>query len=152
MKTRTFISIFTLILAVLIAFGSFAETKKVISDEDFMDVWSGTWINTDYGKRDNHQKLIYYSDGKWEGYYQVTNTIHADWGETIILDKWLDSKGTVWYRTHWESLYSGAKGYAMGKISNSGNTLEVIWASEDYPIEEWKPDRFEYIYQIHYRQ
>jgi len=39
----------------------------------------------------------------------------------------------------------------MGKISNSGNTLEVIWASESFPIEEWEPDRFEYNYQIYYR-
>jgi hypothetical protein len=40
----------------------------------------------------------------------------------------------------------------MGKISDSGNTWEYIFASEDYPIEEWEPDRFEYNYRIYYRQ
>jgi len=152
MKARTFVSILILVLAVLIIAGSCATRRKAISDEDFMEAWSGTWINTDYGEGSNPQKKIYYSDGRWEEYYQVTNEIRCDWGKATILDKWLDSKGNVWYKTHWESFHLGWKGYAMGKISNSGNTLEDIWASESYPIEEWEPDRFEYNYQIYYRQ
>jgi len=98
------------------------------------------------------KKKVYYSDGRWEEYKKVTNEIKCDWGKATILDKWLDSKGNVWYRTHFESLYLGSKGYAVGKISNAGNTLESIYASESYPIEEWEPDRFEYNYQIYYRQ
>ena len=151
MKTRTLIAGILLIFALIAFLGSCATKRKAISEEDFFEVWSGTWINTEYGKS-RSQKLIYYSDGRWESYVQVTNTVHDDWGEIIILDKWLDSKGTIWYREHWESSHFGSKGYAMGKISNSGNTLEVIWASESYPIEEWEPDRFEYTYEIRYRQ
>jgi len=150
MKTRTLTLSVILISVVLVFIGNCAKTKKAISEEDFFEAWSGTWINLDYGKS-HPQKLIYYSDGRWESYTQVTNTIHSNWGKSIILDKWLDSKGNVWYRAHWESLYLNSKGYIMGKISNSGNTLEVIWASESFPIEEWEPDRFEYTYRIHYR-
>ena len=149
MKARTLIYMSILFLAVTLLFAE--DVKNEISDEDFMEARSGTWINLDYGKS-HPQKLIYYPDGRWEGYRQVTNTIRADWGKDIILDKWLDSKGNVWYRAHWESSFFTTTGYAMGKISNSGNTLEVIWASESFPIEEWEPDRFEYTYRIHYRQ
>ena len=152
MKTRTLVSILIIALAVQTFAGSCATRRKIISDEDFMEAWSGAWINTDYGKRKNPQKKVYYSDGRWEDYYSVDNLIAIDWGKTTIIEKRLDSKGNVWYRTHFESLGTGATGYTMGKISNSGNTLEVIWASESYPIEEWEPDRFEYNYQIHYRQ
>ena len=151
MKARAVILILILAFAVLICVGSCANRRKAISDEDFIEAWSGTQINTDYGQS-FPQKRIYYSDGRWEEYKQVTNTLKCDWGKAIILDKWLDSKGNVWYRTHWESLYLGSKGYGMGKISNSGNTLEAIWASESYPIEEWEPDRFEYNYMTYYRQ
>jgi len=122
MKARMLIFMSIFLLAVTFLFAE--DVKKEISDEDFMEAWSGTWINEDYG-RSRSQKLIY-SDGRWEEYTLVTNTIHGDWGEIIILDKWLDSKGNVWYREHWESSHFGSKGYAMGKISNSGNTLEVI--------------------------
>jgi hypothetical protein len=149
MKTKTLIFMSIFLLAVTFLFAE--DVKKEISDEDFMEAWSGTWINTDYG-RSRPQKLIYYPDGRWETFVRVPNTLHDNWGKDIILDKWLDSEGNIWYRAHWESSYFTSKGYAMGKISNSGNTLEVIWASESFPIEEWEPDRFEYTYQIHYRQ
>ena len=153
MKTRAFISIFTLILAVLITFGSFAETKKVISDEDFMKGWSGTWINTDYGGGSLPQKKINYPDGTCEMFGQLTSTTVGYKEKITILEQWVDSKGTIWYRVHWEAFPPYAhKGYKMGKISDSGNTLEFIFASEDYPIEEWEPDKFEYNYRIYYRQ
>ena len=149
MRTRTliFMSIFLLSVTFLLA----EDVRKEISDEDFLEAWSGAWINLDYG-RSRPQKLIYYSDGRHESYKHETNEIHDDWGKIIFLEKWLDSERNVWYREHWESSYFTSKGYAMGKISNSGNTLEVIWASESFPIEEWEPDRFEYTYEIHYRQ
>ena len=56
MKTRMFVSVLILVLAVLIIAGSCATRRKAISDEDFMEAWSGTWINTDYGRGSNPQK------------------------------------------------------------------------------------------------
>ena len=151
MKTRRLVSILILVLAVLIISEGYATDRKAVSDEDFIKAWSGTWINEDYGKM-LAQKRIYYPDLTWEFYHHITDTGKDYWGKSIILDKWLDSEGNVWYRMHWESLTVRAKGYHMGKISNSGNTLEATWASESYPIEEWEPDRFEYNYFIYYRQ
>jgi hypothetical protein len=150
MKTRTLVSILILILAVLIIVGSCATKRKAVSDEDFFEVWSGTWINTDYGG-DICQKIINYPDGTAEGFGILTSTIALFKKKITILDQWLDSKGTIWYRGHCEfSRPFGRTRYEMGKISDSGNTWEYIIASEDYPIEEWEPDKFEYEYRIYY--
>ena len=139
-------------MAVLIIFGSCATTKKAIPEEDFFKTWSGTWVNTDYKGGDLPQKIINYPDGTYENYGQLTSTKPGNWGKVTIIDKWVDSKGNVWYRSQWEILYLGTKGNEMGKISDSGNTWEYIWASEYTSIEEWEPDKFEYNYRIYYRQ
>ena len=53
------------VFAVLIIAGSCATRRKAISDEDFMEAWSGTWINTDYGKSNPQKKFItMMEDGK----------------------------------------------------------------------------------------
>ena len=152
MKSKTWIVLLILILSVLVAIGSCATKRKVISDEEFLEVWSGTWINTDYGG-DTQAKIINHPDGIRELFTSVTSTTkYARKEKSTILEKWQDSDGTIWYRGYWEGISSAvAKGYEMGKISNSGNTWEFLWASEDYPIEEWEPDRFEYNYRIYYR-
>ena len=153
MKSRALVSILILVLAVLIITGSCATKRKVISEEDFFEVWSGTWINTDYGGGSLPQKRINHPDGTEESFGQLTSTMAGGKYKITILDQWLDSKGTIWYRGQWESFPPlRSKGYEMGKISDSGNTWEYIWASEDYPIEEWEPYRFEYNYRIRYRQ
>ena len=119
MKARTLIYMSIFLLAVSFLFAE--DVKKEISDEDFIEAWSGTWINLDYGES-RPQKKIYHPDGTWDNYSLDNYLRKYNWGKTIILDKWLDSEGNVWYREHWESLYLNSKGYAMGKISNSGNT------------------------------
>jgi hypothetical protein len=153
MKTRTYVSILILVLAVLIVVGSCATKRKAISDEDFFEVWSGTWINTDYGGGNFFQKIINYPDGTLEMFAILTSTTAGYKEKITLLEQWVDSKGTIWYRVHWEAFPPYAhKGYKMGKISDSVNTWEFIFASEDYPIEEWEPDKFEYNYRIYYRQ
>jgi len=142
-----------MILAVFIIIGSCATKRKAVSDEDFFEVWNGTWINTDYGGGSLHQKIINHPDGTQEFFGQLTSTTARIKGKITILDQWVDSKGIIWYRGHWEMFPPlSSKGYQMGKISDSGNTREYIWASEDYPLEEWEPDKFEYNYRIYYRQ
>ena len=75
MKPRTFVSILILILAVFIIIGSCATKRKAVSDEDFFEVWSGTWINTDYSGSDLGQKTINHPDGTSEWYYIVVREI-----------------------------------------------------------------------------
>ena len=150
MKSRTLVSILFFVLVVLIVIGSCATRRKAISEEDFMETWSDTWVNTDL-KED--QKIVNHPDGTQDHFGDLTSTTVSYKEKITILDQWLDAKGTIWYRGYWEMiLLNDSKGYEMGKISDSGNTFEIIWASEDYPIEEWEPDKFEYNYRIYYRQ
>jgi hypothetical protein len=71
----------------------------------------------------------------------------------IIIDRWIDSEGTIWYKAHWENigLYKN-NAYEMGKMNNSGNTLELLLSFGDNPIEEWEPDNIRYTYLIYYGQ
>jgi hypothetical protein len=141
------------ILAVIVLIGSCATTKKAISGEDFFEVWSGIWINTDYsgGSLFEPQKLINYPDGRWEGYSLVTLDQWSCYGKDTMIDMWTDPKGDIWYKASWYDNLS-TKGYTMGKISDSGNTLETLVRLWGEPIEEWDPDDIRYHYTIHYRQ
>jgi hypothetical protein len=40
----------------------------------------------------------------------------------------------------------------MVKISDSGNTLELLFTSHDLEVEEWDPDSIFYVHRIWYRQ
>jgi hypothetical protein len=152
MKIRTLVSILILVLAVLIIAGSCATRRKAIAEEDFFQAWSGTWINTDYGGGDTGQKIINRPDGTQEIYNMSTSTTVSHQHKYTITDMWIDSKGDIWYTSNWKDLFHGTTGNEMGKINDSGNTWEYLSAGEEHPIEEWEPDRFEYIYKIYYRQ
>ena len=158
MKTRTLVSILILVLAVLIIAGSCATTKKAISEEDFFETWSGMWADTEYsGTHKRLLKRINHSNGTWEWYYDITGTIPNAKGISTILDHWIDSKGDIWYKASWESTPGSVfavipNGYEMGKISNSGNTWELIFTLGESPIEEWNPDDIRYTYRVYTRQ
>jgi hypothetical protein len=40
----------------------------------------------------------------------------------------------------------------MGKISDSGSTMELICSYKALTIKEWDPDNIGYTYKIYYRQ
>ena len=153
MRTRTFVSILILVLAVLIIIGSCATRKKAISEEDFLEAFSGIWINTNYepkGDLGYVQKFVWYPDGRYEGYSFVTNESPAAYGRYEITDMWKDSNGDIWYTLKTET--DVGRGYYMGRISDSGNTHETLYDLWGEPIEEWDPDNVQYRYWIHYRQ
>ena len=153
MKIRTLALSVILISVVLVFIGSCATTRKAISEENFFETWSGTWVNTEYsGFHDRFQKRISYPDGTWEFYRTISNTRPFEKFESTIIDKWIDPKGDILYKSQWESLtFYGILGYEMGKISNSGHTLELIFSFGDEPIEEWEPDYYRYTYWIYHR-
>ena len=121
MKTRTLVSILILIVAVPIMAGSCATRRKAISEEDFFEAWSGTWINTDYGGGNTGQKIINHPDGTREIFGMLTSKIVGRKEKCTVLYQWLDSKGTIWYRGNWECLTPNrSKGNEMGKITYRG--------------------------------
>ncbi len=168
MQTRTFISILILVLAVLIIAASCATRKKAISDTDFFEAYSGTWINKDYsGGRDEPIKVIHFRDGsweeyvlrtfarwpgRWEEYKYVTREHWWDSGKDTMIEMWTDSNGDIFYKASSQcDVHILDKGFKMGKISDSGNTLETLTLYGNKPIEEWDPNVTRYYY-TYYRQ
>jgi hypothetical protein len=154
MKNRSCVTVLILVLGVLIIIGNCATTKKAISKEDFYEVFNDTWINTDYtGFEPRFQKRVHYPNRDWEVYSELSSAKPFYVFNGVIIDQWMDSKGTIWYETQWEVKGSWkAKAYEMGKISNSGNTLEILMSYGEKPIKAWEPDNIRYIYLIYYRQ
>jgi len=148
MKTRTFLSILILVLAVLIIVGSCATRKKAITPEDAAEIRKGKWGNESYR---NEQIFIIYSDGRYELYDDPQQQKLHSTGKSDIYESWRDSKRVLWYRAHYKNS-SKNEGYILGKISNSDNTLELIFTNDDLIIEEWKIGKVGYNYVIYYRQ
>jgi hypothetical protein len=153
MKARTLVSLLILVLTILIVIGSCATKRKAISEEDFVTTWSGTWVNTDLkGTEDFEQKIKNYPDGTGEYFSFATDTsIYCKHIDTFS-DMEIDSEGNIWFISKTKCIYQGFTWYHTGKISNSGNTLEIIKHYKPLAIEEWDPEDTRYTYRIYYRQ
>ena len=152
MKTRRFVSILILVLVVLTVFGSYATERKRISEKEFWNVISGVWLNTNYlGNTPFYeQKLIIHTDGKF-GYYPLTT--NTDPIREIypfnFTQAWIDSEGVVWFKGTFREPYTI---YTLSRITDSGNTLEIIGDSINNPTE-WDTSKVRYEnYEIRYRQ
>ena len=147
MKTRMFVSILILVLAVLIIAGSCATKKKAVSTEDAMKIRSGKWVNETFP---DEQLLVHYPDGRFEMYDTPQQLRMGFSGTSNIYESWRDSEGVLWYKARWQDSI-GQKAYVLGKISNSDNTLEFLYTINNVEIEEWLRNRG-YDYIIRYRQ
>jgi hypothetical protein len=150
MKTRTFVSILILVLAVLIILGSCATTKKV-AKKDYR-FFSGIWVNEEYNSHPFMAKYVIFSDGTFDAYNNLTDTGKHGSGHYIIVDKWTDSEGNRWYKMHvWGGVVVEGKPdmYELDKFSNSGNVWEFISLTGDFPPEL---DKSQFRYHIYYRQ
>ncbi len=146
MKTRTFISVLILFMAVLIIVGSCATDKMAYISKDY-EIY-GTWANPEYNGVTHDPKMVINPNGIIDFYNPITATKPSPFqGEFYITNKWTDTKGTIWY-TYILYHYS-QKRYALVKISNSGKTLEMAYYS-DYP-KEIDP-KTSSNYMLYYRQ
>ena len=147
MKTRMLVSILILVLAVMIIAGSCATRKKAVSMEDASEIRSGIWINEAH----QYPLVIQYADGRYEMYYDLQQEELFISGISEIYESWRDSEGVLCYRAHYQNSVK-YEGYVLGKISNSGNTVEFIITTNNLQIEEWKIGKVGYTYEIWYRQ
>ena len=153
MKTRTLVSILVLALVVLTVVSSYATERKRISEKEFWNTISGVWVNTHHysgNERWLPQKLIVHSDGRF-GYYLLT----TDTDPVMVLypfdftQAWIDSDGVVWFKGIIKEPYTV---YALGRITDFGNTWEWIYDSINNPTE-WDTSKVRYEgYEIRYRQ
>jgi hypothetical protein len=150
MKTKTFISILILVLAVLIIAGSCATRKIAISDEELSNAYIGTWINQDIWNTRGFPKIEFFPDRTWYEYASIDSESASHEGELTIIGQWKDSNGNIFFESKFKCMVCGNSGYMLQKISDSENTLEIIYSEGERKIEEWNTGR--YYYRIYYRQ
>ncbi len=129
-------SLLSLILClILVAFaadtfaGEFDKYRPYVA-KDTEEIYA-SWVNPE-AKSGLPQKLIFKPNCKVE-YFPSANPKSPDTGRYLIVNKWTDSEGNIWYKKHevdgWHEYYS------LIKISNSGNTLETVRDRNDYPTK-----------------
>ena len=156
MNGRTIVSILILVLAVMVIAGSCATKKEVVTEEEyyipkFNEELCGTWINEEYDSHSYKGKKRLYTWGYYEDYRPFDSEVVQLKGTFVIVDKWTDSEGNLWYKTYLR--YSGASEiiHELDKISNNGNTWEYAYTTTHFPSEsKLNPDNTRY--RIYYRQ
>ena len=150
MKTKTLVSILILVFAVMVISEGFATEKKV-TKRDYR-FFSGTWINEDYDSHRFMAKFVLRPDGTWDAYNRLSDTGKSFIGYYKIVEKWIDSEGSIWYKTHvwWGSMVEGHPSeYKLDKFSESGKVWEYLGLTGDFPAEL---DEGNFHYHIYYRQ
>ena len=149
---KSVISILVMVLFFTASFIFADDVKNAISEKEFLQVFSGTWVNEDNrGSTYQPQKFVHYSDGKWERYSFLNVDIIEHYGKNTITETWTDSNGDYWCTANMECIPHNVTSYTMKKISNSGNTYEMLLNYLE-PIEEWNPDDTYTQHMILYRQ
>ncbi len=148
MKTRTFVSILILILAVLIIAGSCATDKMTYVSKEY-EIF-GTWVNLDYNNSSWAPKEVYYPDGRIHTYSSDTGSDVISEDEFVITSRWIDTNGDIWYtmRTRFGA-FKLLWWYRLCKISDLGKTVEFNSSQDNYP-NELNPNGG--LYRIYYRQ
>ena len=150
MKTRTLVSILILVFAVMIISEGYATEKKV-TKRDYR-FFSGTWINEEYNSHPFPAKWVIRRDGTFDGYFRTTDSNKAGNGHFVIVEKWTDLEGNIWYKSHtWEGVMVEGKptSYDLNKLSNSGKVWEYLALPGDFPTEL---DENNFQYHVYYRQ
>ena len=148
MKTRTFISVLILFMAVLIIVGSCATGKKAVKAP--IELLYGTWVNPDYNTANKQAKIIYKSDGYCSIYSHTDITIDQGPYKYTIPESWMDSDGKKYYKV--DFFYAtGREGieYRLVRLNETDSVLEYVWSNIDYPT---KIDPEHMNYRIYYRQ
>ena len=137
------------VLALFLALAFLSFTGNALAEEKTYlpknnEEFYGTWVNTEYYLV--AQKVVINPDGTW-GWAMQANDEPGKKFTYELKEKWTDSEGNIWYKLRLES--HRGKDYVLVKISNSGNTRETVWDSNEYPT---KIDPQKGNYRIYYRQ
>jgi hypothetical protein len=123
--------------------------KKSITDEELIEAYTGTWIlNPEWGVY-KPKRILY--PGKWVDYATIESKKPYCYGDIELMQKWTNSKGDIFFEYKFECNH-GTTGYELVRISDSGNTMELLYTKGEKRVEEWDPDNLHYTYLIYYRQ
>jgi hypothetical protein len=144
MKTRMFVSILILTLAVLIVIGSCATGKKAVKAP--MEPFYLTWTNPDYNTAQKYAKLIFKPDGTYTLYSHTDITIYAGSYKYTIAESWMDSDGKKYYKVE---VVAGSDEYHLYRLDETDSVFERVWSKIEFP-SEINPNHLNY--SIYYRQ
>ena len=163
MKTTKVVLVCILLVSAIAIVGSCATSKRIITEEDFMTAWSGTWINDELdGTHQSPRILINHPNGTMEFFqrdYHMEQGLKdmriGNFGYPSITDMWIDRQGKIWYTAVTEPKAQGGTVLSYyGYISESGDVLEILERMSNVVIEEWEPEtNLHYqLHRIYYRQ
>jgi hypothetical protein len=162
MKTTRLVLVCVMVVTVIAVVGSCASTRKTITEEDFVTIWSGTWANRGLvGDNFYPQILINHPDGTMEFFRKPVHMTTGSkeirkiiWGAPSITDMWIDRDGKIWFTAATER--TTERGTVMsyyGFIHESGDVLEIIETEGTQVLDEWDPAKWLwYHHRIYYRQ
>ena len=138
MKTRMFVSIIILVLAVLIAVGSCVTGKNSIAEEELIEKFTGIYVNINYdGSNKFHsQKFEITSEKHWGFYLKIDDPVACGAGYFKVVNSWVDRKGNIYCQA---KMYFGptvSRIWALWRLDKSGEVLEqTFWygGKEKYP-------------------
>ena len=111
----------------------------------------GTWVNTTYtGIGEYPQKIDMYDWGYWEVYVKVTDTFPIN-GTFIIVDKWTDLEGTIWYKEYVRMRHYMYATFELDRISKNGTVWEYVFGYNDFPTADNMNSKNPY-YRIYYHE
>ena len=154
MKTRTFVSILILVLAVMVIAGSCATMKS--PDNLTYERFCGTWANDNYSGKLIFigAKIIFNPDGTFVGYNTILETGTAgttNYGNYIVEKRWIDSEGHSWYNMKVDWWVEGfGPLYILCKLNKGNSVFEGVLSSIDFPTEIDPKDKHT-DYYIYYR-
>ena len=159
MKTMKLVLLCALIAAAIAVIGSCASSRKTITEKDFIEVWSGMWVNEELaGNHLNPKILVNHPDGTME-FFQDSAYMESgkkdmrirNYGVPSITDKWVDREGRIWYTAATTPVKSGMLFSYYGFIDESGGVLEIHEAMSNKIMNEWETDDY-YLHRVYYRQ
>ena len=91
-----------------------------------------TWVNPSYTSHTPPQIQIRNADGTFADYADRESTDPLRRGTFTIMKKWRDDAGNIWYRIKRQT-GSDEPRYELAKISDGGQTLELVIRHDDFP-------------------
>ena len=94
----------------------------------------GTWVNKGYtGNQNWEQKWVYYEWGYGESYAKISDQKPTGKCFYILVEKWKDADGNVWYREFDQIPNTSWRIYELNRISADGTVLEVMQDLSGFP-------------------
>jgi hypothetical protein len=139
MTARMFVSNLIIVFAVLIIYGSYAETKIALSREEAMKTFAGAYVNTEYaGTFIDMQKFVISSNGEFEHWAFATDEGPTYKGEYTIAASWADSKGNMYCKALIQYYTDTGTGIPhLWMLDKSRNTFEMNYnlGTSEHPTE-----------------